>query len=79
MGNWKKVSDSSHSGIADHTHRLEVPGGYLYRNIFISDSGDHVSLVFVPVSHCSTCRFDLLKFCGNCNSITLRKKDCESG
>lgn len=44
---WKKVFQID---TCDHTHRMEVEGGYLYRNIIILRGVEHVTMTFVPTT-----------------------------
>lgn len=81
MSKWKNIEENvtNMGEVGDFTHRMEVPRGYLYRNIFISRGVEHVSMAFVPVSNCSYCKLDLLMCCVNCNDVTPKKVESKNG
>ncbi len=45
MSQWKKVFEIEG---CDWTHRMEIEGGHLYRNIIIIRGTEHVTMTFVP-------------------------------
>ncbi len=49
-GDWEEITagKSPHHGHLESTHRLRVPGGYIYRVLVEGADRTAVSLVFVP-------------------------------
>ena len=46
---WKKVNGEIYQpDMQDHLHYIKVPGGFIYRNIYISRGTEHVNICFVP-------------------------------
>lgn len=71
---WEVIHQKDNGKSFTVLQRIEVPGGYLYRNVIEYNGYANVAITFVPVSHCTSCGYDLLKFCGACNTVTPREK-----
>jgi hypothetical protein len=70
---WKKVYEQEGDTAFDFTHRLEAPGGWLYRNMLILAGTYYVTMTFVPapekcpehdeyrIMTCYTCTKDFIR------------------
>jgi hypothetical protein len=74
---WKKVFEKVQDDCRDLTHRLEVEGGYLYRNIIaFPESGPIVTMAFVKLpDKCEYHKQHRLYVCAECFEESRKRQD----
>jgi len=69
---WKKVFQDD----TDWTHKLEIEGGYLYRNIVLVAGHYHSTMVFVPLpDKCEYHKQHRLYVCAECFKEDHKRPD----